>query len=175
MPTETETETEHRGIDRRQLLKRAAAAGVVVWTVPAVQTLNMPAALAQVGSPGETCYTIKILSNSSCSSPNANENVASTLKCLYAFDPDLILRNTGIGCQFAKLVSTDVDELGTWQVNLEPGCRLIAGFARSGTGQGTCIQASDAGGDPVGEGATGSIFFRGQPVNHVEITFCCKP
>jgi hypothetical protein len=171
----TETEHEQRGIDRRQLLKRAAAAGIVVWTVPAVQTLNMPAALAQVGSPGETCYTITILSNAHCSSPGANENVANTLKCLYAFDPDLILRNTGAGCQFATLTSTDIDGHGTWLVQLAPGCSLVAGFARSGTGSGACIPASDAGGNPLPNGSTGSLYFPGQPVNHVEITFCCKP
>lgn len=171
----TETDHEHRGIDRRQLLKRAAAAGIVVWTVPAVQTLNMPAALAQVGSPGETCYTITILSNASCSSPNANENVANTLKCLFAFDPDVILRNTGAGCAFATLATKNADGNGTWRVDLAAGCHLIAGFARSGTGSGACIPASDAGGTPLPSGATGSLFFRGQPVNHVELTFCCKP
>lgn len=166
------TEAEHRGMDRRQLLKRAAAVGVVAWTAPAIQTLNMPHALAMVGSPGETCYTVRIESASRCSSPGATENVASTMKCLYDFDPGVIVTDTTGGCAKAVVTSTDADGAGTWTVQLGDGCSLVAGFARSGN---ECVAAELADGNPAPQGTTGVLYFRAAPISLIELTFCCKP
>lgn len=166
------TETEHGGMDRRQLLKRAAAAGIVAWTAPAIQTLNMPRALAQVGSPGETCYTVRIESETRCSSPGATENVASTMKCLYDLDPDLVIRDTTGGCGLATVTDTDADGNGAWTVQLSPGCHLIAGFARSGN---DCFPAELPGGGEAPQGTTGTLWFRVSPISLIEITFCCAP
>jgi hypothetical protein len=158
-------------MDRRQVLKRAAAAGIVAWTAPAIQTLNMPRALAQVGSPGETCYTVRIESETRCSSPGPTENVASTMKCLYGFDPDVVLTDTTGGCAFAPVTSTD-DGNGRWIVTLSNGCSLVAGFSRSGN---DCFPAELADGSPAPQGTTGVLYFSGDPISLIELTFCCTP
>jgi hypothetical protein len=155
------TGTERGGIDRREMLKRAAVAGVVAWTVPAVQTLNMREAMASQGSPGEVCSTIKI--DGSCSSPSYNARVSSSYSCLARYDSDLIVRGNGRcppGVRWSK------NKSGSWYVTLPPGCHLVAGFAKAGTG---CVPATQP------KGSLGTIEFRRRykEISNVTITFCC--
>jgi hypothetical protein len=156
------TGTGRGGIDRREMLKRAAAVGAVAWAVPAVQTLNMRQALAGVGSPGEVCYTIKI--DGSCSSPSYGTRTASAFTCMYRHDPDLIVRGNGrcpSGVRWTK------NRSGTWFVTLPPGCYLVAGFAKAGTG---CTAATQP------KGSLGTIEFKKpyKDISNVTITFCCR-
>jgi hypothetical protein len=149
------TDHEPQGIDRRQMLKRVAAAGAVAWTVPAIQTLNMSKALAQVGSPGDVCYTVKL--ENTCESPSANSNLAQSFGCLYAFVS--VVKNTN----------------GTWQVTLPAGCYFVAGFSKAGR---TCVPAQTVGGDQAANGDTGTIVFppgTQNAISHIELTFCCNP
>lgn len=164
------TDHEPQGIDRRQMLKRVAAAGAVAWTVPAIQTLNMSKALAQVGSPGDVCYTVKL--ENTCESPSANSNLAQSFGCLYAFDPDVIVTDTTAGC---SLVSVVKNTNGTWQVTLPAGCYFVAGFSKAGR---TCVPAQTVGGDQAANGDTGTIVFppgTQNAISHIELTFCCNP
>jgi hypothetical protein len=164
------TDTEPQGIDRRQMLKRVAAAGAIAWTVPAIQTLNMSKALAQVGSPGDVCYTVKF--EDTCSSPSANSNLSQSFGCLYAFDPDVIVKDTTGGCSIVSVVK-NAD--GTWRVTLPAGCYFVAGFSKAGR---ACVPAQTVGGDQAEKGDTGTIVFvpsTRNAISHIELTFCCNP
>jgi hypothetical protein len=166
MPTEDE-----QGIDRRQLLKRAAAVGAVAWTVPAIQTINMTHALASVGSPGDICYTIKFEADGKCES--AGGNLEKSFSCLWDFDPDIIVTDTDGGCMKATL---QIMANGEWHVTLAAGCYLVAGFTKATSD--ACQPAYTLGGQVAPEGTTGTIVFKpiGQhAVSHVELTFCCNP
>ena len=168
------TETDQPGIDRRDLLKKAAVAGAVAWSVPAIQTLNMPEALAAVGSPGETCFTVRI-DRHGCSSPNRWTKLKTTYPGLWAYDPDLIVNDTTRGCTKVKVLSRDCDRWGTWKVVLADGCYLVAGFTQSGK---SFAPANLANGQPAPKGTTGTIYFKPTKrygCSHIELTICCKP
>jgi hypothetical protein len=157
-----ETGPDRRAIDRREALKRAAAVGVVAWAVPAVQTLNMREALASKGSPGEICYTVKI--DYSCSSPGYGADVRLAYGCLSMHGSDLIVWGSG-KCPYGLRWSKGN---GSWYVTLPPGCRLVAGYAKSGD---TCVAASQP------SGSQGTIEFKkakyAKSISNVQLTFCC--
>jgi hypothetical protein len=169
--TETGAEhtTEQTGIDRRQALKRIVAGGVVAWTIPAVQTLNMRRAFA-VGSPGEDCFTIKLQPGQACEAPSPNANFAQAWSCLWAAGGnslDLIVTDKTSAEACAKVVNFTAN--GTWSVTLAPGCHLEAGFSK-------CGQACTS--TPSPQGSTGTIQFTpcstGQAISHIEFTICCE-
>lgn len=166
----TETGTEETRIDRRQALKRIAAGGAVLWTIPAVQTLNMRRAFA-VGSPGEDCYTIKLQPNQPCEVPSANSNLAKAYSCLFAFDPDVIVTDQPAAEACSKVVAFVPNTI--WSVTLAPGCHLEAGFSKCGSNGASC-KAS-----PSPPGSTGTIQFvpcdNGAAISHIEFTICCDP
>lgn len=60
--------TEHleqpEGVSRRQILKRAAVAGAVVWATPVIQTINP--ARAYAGTPNQVCYSVRVDADGSC-------------------------------------------------------------------------------------------------------------
>jgi hypothetical protein len=168
--TETEVSTEQGGINRRQALKRIAAGGALLWTIPAVQTLNMRHALA-LGSPGEDCYTIK-LEGDDCETPSPNANLANAFRCLYSFDPDFIVTDQPTAEACSKVVNF-THNAPSWFVTLAPGCHLEAGFSKCGS-RGEFCTAS-----PSPEGSTGTIQFvpcgNGAGISHIEFTICCDP
>jgi hypothetical protein len=169
MPTEDEP-----GIDRRQLLKRAVAVGAVAWTVPAIQTINMTHALANVGSPGDICYTIKFNSDGTCSSASANSNLAQSFGCLWDLDPDIIVTDNSGGCTKATLQKVN----GNWNVTLAQGCYLVAGFTKAANQCQPAYTLDGQNANEVDPPASGTIQFRpiGQhAVSHIELTFCCRP
>lgn len=175
--TDTETGTQHTGIDRRQALKRIAAGGVVLWTIPAVQTLNMRHALA-VGSPGEDCYTIKLgldrAGGEVCEAPGAGSHLPTSYGCLFDFDPDVIVTDQPEAEACSKVVTWTHPATGPWFVTLAEGCHLEAGFSKCGSGDGSCLAS------PSPKGSTGVIQFNqpcpnGSGLSHVEFTICCDP
>jgi hypothetical protein len=163
----TETTPEQIGINRRQALKRIAAGGAVLWTIPAVQTLNMRRAFA-VGSPGEECYTIKL---DPCEAPSPNTNLEQAYGCLFDFDPDVIVTDQPESEACSKVANFTSN--GTWTVTLAAGCHLEAGFSKCGSGDGSCEPS------PSPNGSTGTIQFvpcdNGAEISHVEFTICCEP
>ena len=163
----TETTTEQIGINRRQALKRIAAGGAVLWTIPAVQTLNMRRAFA-VGSPGEECYTIKL---DPCEAPSPNTNLEQAYGCLFDFDPDVIVTDQPESEACSKVANFTSN--GTWTVTLAAGCHLEAGFSKCGNRGESCKPS------PSPNGSTGTIQFvpcdNGAEISHLEFTICCEP
>ena len=168
--TDTESSTEQGGINRRQALKRIAAGGAILWTVPAVQSLNMRHALA-LGSPGEDCYTIKLEPGKDCETPSPNANLENAYGCLFDFDPDVIVTDQTTAEACSKVVNFTAN--GTWFVTLAPGCHLEAGFSKCGSRGASCKPS------PSPEGSTGTIQFvpcdNGAGISHIEFTICCDP
>jgi hypothetical protein len=116
------------GLDRRTLIRRAAAAGVVAWVAPVViESISSPAG-ALTGPALSGCHIAKF--NSSCSGDNSsnrcneppdcpeNQQVAGCL---------LITTSTGsTGCGQNSTVTISVD------LALCPNCVITFAVARSG-------------------------------------------
>jgi hypothetical protein len=91
---------EKRGIDRRTLIRRGAAAGAVAWAAPAIiGSLSSPAAGQAAGSPLCGCV---IVSASSGSCQTNCEN--ATADCGLGCDPPLVAAKCNTG--FSSCVST---------------------------------------------------------------------
>ncbi len=167
MLTTTRTDDDKGKIDRRTALKRMAAAGGALWIVPAVQTVSMSRAWA-LGSPGEVCYTIKL--DPGCEAPSEHTNLAQAYRCLFAFDPDIIVTDQPESEACSRVTGPTMN--GNWMVTLDPGCHLEAGFSKCGSGTGSCGQS------PTPPGSTGTIVFtpcpNGAEISHVEFTICCQ-
>jgi hypothetical protein len=155
-----ETSGEPGGLDRRELLRKAALIGGTLWVVPAVQSLNVRAAHASAGSPMENCYSIRV-GNGKCDSSN--------FACLQ--------HPTGVagGCQQDITVHTNGPN-GSWVVTLPQGCHFVEGFSRCGR-RGLCAPATVQGN--VGtfprctrrSAGSGPLHF--DVISHIEFTFCC--
>jgi len=171
--TETEAEQTQTGINRRQALKRLAVGGAVLWTIPAVQTINMRSAFA-LGSPGEDCYTIKLEDGDGgtiCEVPGPPQTHSQGFGCLFDFDPDVIVTGQDQAEACSKVVNFVPNT--NWSVTLAPGCHLEAGFSKCGN-RGASCKAS-----PSPTGTTGTIVFvpcdNGAAISHIEFTICCDP
>jgi hypothetical protein len=163
-----------RPVGRRQALKRAAAIGGALWVAPAVQSVNMTRAWAQVGSgpPGqdppteegpvsERRYTVRFdigRRGAVCSQPSD-----SSCRCLAA-EP------LAGGCSFAR---ASYGGHGTWTVAISgQGARVLEGSSVCGDRRGPC-----AAGSPVGTNAMAFVPHRhgqrGRPhrIGHIEVTF----
>jgi hypothetical protein len=76
-----EQDNEQRGVDRRTLIKRAAATGAVAWTAPLIiDSLTSPAAALTCA--GE-CFRFQILADQDCGSvsPPRTETVSTISPC----------------------------------------------------------------------------------------------
>jgi hypothetical protein len=109
---------DHR-IDRRQALKRLGAAGAVAWTVPAIQTFNMPKAFAQAqpGSPPpEGCGNVRISKGGGCGLPNFDGGGGGG-SCLQTANP-----NGPSAC--GSIVSATANDGADWVICIAEGCRF---------------------------------------------------
>lgn len=69
---------EQRGIDRRTLIKRAAASGAVAWTAPAIlESLTSPASALTCGG----CFRFQIAAQSFCDQVTQTEGVSTISPC----------------------------------------------------------------------------------------------
>jgi hypothetical protein len=69
---------EQRGIDRRTLIKRAAATGAVAWTAPVIiQSLTSPAGALTCGG----CFLLQIAAARDCFAVTATEGVSTISPC----------------------------------------------------------------------------------------------
>jgi hypothetical protein len=139
------------GLSRRQVLKRAAFAGAVVWATPVVQSINPSRAWAQgVGTPRQICQSVIIDSSGNCSDGQGG------------FTQITPTGETG-GCEF---VSSEVEPDGGILVGVPPGTEVVDGAVVGSNGQSKAPMSNASGdvwrADPVGPGG----------IDHIELTVC---
>jgi len=161
------------GINRRQALKRLAAAGAVAWATPAVQTLNMSRAHAQTSPPPpEACFSIAFR-GTTCYEYNGNN---------FQCDVDPVFVQAG-GCAQGVTIDTNGPVYGsygsaTWIVTIPAGCSFVTGWTHGGP-QSLCEQNAVA--VVNGDGTTTVTFYPNSDVpgdghygiSNVQLTFCC--
>lgn len=151
-------------ISRRSAMKRIAAAGGVVWVAPALQTINMGRASAQVpgGSPRTVCYCVK------WDPSDANPCDEGTGQCNVCTDDSV-----AGGCSPPQFTVTQ-NEDGTWNVTLNAGCSFLEGHAVSKCGHTLCEPAvpnpTDTGATFLPCDGTGSS----HDISHIEFVYCCE-
>jgi len=136
----TEEERQARSVSRRTMLKRAGAAGAIVWTVPAIQSINMTEALAQVGShppQDEGCGNVRISLGGGCGLPNFDGGGGGD-SCLAGADP-----NGPSAC--GAIVSSTANDGADWVICVASGCRVVSVSVASGS------ECWTAPGFPVGD------------------------
>ena len=181
----TDEEARERSVSRRTMLKRVGAAGALVWSVPAIQSLNMPKAWAQVGSvppPPEGCGNVRISLGGGCGLPNFGGGGGGA-SCLSGADP-----NDPSGC--GSVVSATANNGADWVICVAEGCRIASLSVASG---GECWNAPGAPvGDPDGPAdwtgftvsgncvtvhRTTDVNPQGKPItrniSHVDLVICC--
>src|SRR5438445_275826 len=125
------SESEKTGIDRRSLIKGAAAVGGAVWAVPVVQTLHMPVAAAVSPNrpvlPGSSGALFTNASPWVCGGLTAGD-----VQCLDN-TPE-----TSDGCNHATAIS-DPNDHTQLVVCIAPGFTLAQGRARCADG--SCTEA----------------------------------
>lgn len=156
-------DTEDRRVTRRDALKKVAAVGGALWLVPAVQTVNMDAAWAAVGSRSQRCYTVRIdvgRNGFQCSEPIGG------CRCL---NPESLAG----GCSMVSAAAMGGN--AGWIVRVEdPNARIIEGFSTCGGSSGSCRPGYMMG--------TNAMQFRAHPgtsgrnstlpVSRIEVSFC---
>lgn len=138
------------GLSRRQVLKRAAFAGAVVWATPVVQSINPSRAWASgVGTPRQSCQSVIIDSSGNCSDAQGG------------FTTITPTGETG-GCEFVDSV---LDPSGDILVGVAPGTEVVDG----------AVVGADGSSSPPMSDATGGVW-KASPehaaIDHVELTIC---
>ena len=135
------SDSEKTGIDRRSLIKGAAAVGGAVWAVPVVQTLHMPAAAAVSPNrpvlPGTAGALFTNASPWACSPLNAQD-----VQCLDNAP------ETSDGCIYATAIS-DPNDHTQLVVCIQPNFHLQQGRARCANG--ACTEATPVSFGPLSE------------------------
>jgi hypothetical protein len=176
-------------ISRRKALKRMGAAGALVWTVPAIQSIGMPKAFAAVGSappPPPGCGNARVSGGGGCGLPNFNANAGcGGQSCLTGADPTAPSGCGGIASSTANLGAD-------WVICLNPGCTLQSLSMASGgacwsapgapnctsgaltnpqwsgfTQSGNCVTIHR----PTAQNASGQTVT--QNISHVDLVICC--
>jgi hypothetical protein len=110
-----------RRISRRKALRRLGAAGALVWTVPAVQTISMSKALAQTppgSAPPPGCGNVRISKGGGCGLPNFDPGAGCNgQSCLSGADP-----NAPSAC--GSVASAVASDGADWVICLAVGCRV---------------------------------------------------
>jgi hypothetical protein len=108
-------------ISRRKALRRIGAAGALVWTVPAIQTIGMSKAMAQAGPgspPPPGCGNARISLGGSCGLPNFNPQAGcGGESCLTGANEN---GPSGCGSIASAVAANDAD----WVICVAAGCRI---------------------------------------------------
>jgi hypothetical protein len=142
---ETPDDVERPGIDRRTLIKRAAATGAVVWTAPVIiDSLASPAAAITCSG---TCFQFQI--DGDCN-PATTEAV-STSQCLLSTPAGCTtLTNVAAGVAFSNVCFTATTCTGntvTFTLNTTGNC-WTAGSCGANRRFVTAVARVTGGGDP---------------------------
>lgn len=142
------------GVSRRDLLRRGAIVGGLVWAAPVIQSIRSPA-FAQV-SPIRRCYAIKWDPVDGC------EDADGTVFCITE-PPN---QQTG-GCDQGVTFTSDTN----WTATLPAGCELIQGCSKCAEDLCNCGAVAT----PNPDGTTTVTFFPCGTfdVSHIELVFCC--
>ena len=137
------------GIDRRTLIKRAAATGAVAWTAPMIiDSLASPAA-AITGTPGCFRFTVPTTAGPTCGTVTAADNVTCPLVTTQC-TPTTEAAGTSLSkyCMPATGCSATTASV-TFTINAGCGCTIVAAQgvtnANAACG-GTCLTGTIAAG-----------------------------
>jgi hypothetical protein len=173
-------------IDRRQALKRLGAAGAIAWTVPVIQAIDMPKAMArsETGSaPPQGCGNARVSLGGACVPPNFTSGGCGGISCLSGANP-----SGPSGC--GSIASASAADGADWVICVAAGCEVTelsmasAGACWSGPGAPDC--GGDASFDWIGFSVSGdcvtihrptALNAAGHPVthniSHVDLVICC--
>ena len=177
-------------ITRRKALSRLGAAGALVWTVPAVQTIGMNKAFAQSeggSAPPPGCGNARIALGGGCTLPNFNPNAGcGGMSCLTGANA-----NGPSGC--GSIASASAANGADWVICLAAGCRVQElSMAAAGSCWNTQGSPSCQGNNPnvstwSGFSVSGSCVTVHRPtfvnrgghtvqinISHVDLVICCE-
>ena len=149
----TDDTTGNSGLSRRDLIKRGAIMGGVVWAAPAVTSMASPAFASSPPPNGCTDkFRFKIdYGQTSFSTPSSPSN--GEQDCLpddWANVPGAIGSDGSIPGHAGGKITVQWDYNGSNKcalITLPPGCLLLDGDAKAGSTQGGTLDCDDA--DPV--------------------------
>jgi hypothetical protein len=175
-------------ISRRKALRRLGAASALVWSVPAIQSINMTKAWAQAGSnppPPQGCGNARVSKGGGCRRPNFNPQAGCGGKsCLVGADP-----NAPSAC--GSVVSAAAADGADWTICIAEGCRIqtismaSAGACWNGLGAASC--GGDATFNWTGFAVSKNCIMIHRPtatnpagmpvthdISHVDLVICCE-
>jgi hypothetical protein len=182
-------DAERAGIDRRELIKRGAIAGGLIWTAPVVMSLSDKAAGQTLGGSPCTCdpgkYWVAKLdgadASATCTSvPDNSQDCASVTQWLD--EAGAAHNGTAAACAQLTRTNTSFNGWGVVEVTVPVGCKIVGACAKYG-GQDPCSVAPvndrtvrfflKSGNNPVGQcgGAGGGD--GGTGLSHYEVAWCC--
>lgn len=175
-------------ISRRKALRRLGAAGALVWTVPAIQTIGMSKALAQTrpgSAPPPGCGNARVSLGGGCGLPNFDSGGCGGQSCLSGANP-----SGPSACD--SIVSSGAANGADWVICLAAGCQVqelsmaAAGSCWDAPGSPTC-QGNNPNLDTwSGFSVNGSCVTVHRPtfvntggqvvsvnISHVDLVICC--
>ncbi len=175
-------------IDRRQALKRLGAAGAIVWTVPVIQAIDMPKAMArsETGSaPPQGCGNARVSLGGGCVLPNFISGGCGGISCLSGANAS---GPSGCGSIASVSASDDAD----WVICVADGCQVTelsmaaAGSCWSTTGSPQCQGNNPHAETWTGFSVSGNCVTISRPtfvnhaggtvqtnISHVDLVICC--
>jgi hypothetical protein len=179
----------HEQISRRKALRRLGAAGALVWTVPAIQTIRMSRAMAQTppgSAPPPGCGNARVSLGGGCALPNFNASAGcGGQSCLSGANQD-----APSAC--GSIVSATANDGADWVICLAEGCRVQAlSMAAAGSCWNSVGGPSCQGSNPhvttwSGYSVSGSCVTVHRPtfvntpgqtvqvdISHVDLVICC--
>jgi hypothetical protein len=121
------SEAERPGIDRRTIIKRAAAAGAVAWTAPAILGSIASPAGAITGTPGCFKFTVPINTGAACNNVTAAFDTTcdfTTTQC----SPTTEAAGVALSkyCMAASTACAATTGTVTFTINAGCGCTFLA-------------------------------------------------
>ena len=175
-------------MDRRQALKRLGAAGAIAWTVPVIQAIDMPKAMArsETGSaPPPGCGNARINEGGGCELPNFTSGGCGGQSCLSGANP-----SGPSAC--GSIVSAGASNGADWVICLAAGCQVqevsvsAAGSCWDAPGSPTCQGNNPHVSTWGGFSVSGNCLSISRPtfvndkgktvqidISHVDLVICC--
>lgn len=178
----------HRaGLSRRDLIKRGAIAGGLVWTAPVILSITDKAA-AMHGSPGECdpgkYYAAKLdggTSTATCTSVPNNSQDCSAVTAYLGQVPSGNNGSSGACSQLTRTTTT-YNGFAAIQVTVPSSCKILGACAKYGNSDPCAVTPVDdhtvyfflkSGANPPGQ-CGGTSTDTGTGLSHYELVWCCS-
>ena len=170
---------ENSGLSRRDLIKRGAVVGGVVWAAPVVSSMANPAFASSPPPPGDCTDKYRFQVDYGETDFKAPTNPANgNQDCLpdgWAGVAGSVGADGSIPGHAGGNITVEWDFNGLERcakITLPAGCILLDGDAKAGSSQGGTLQCDDA--EPVvGSAATYVVCLASRDISHIKGIVCC--